>query len=645
MGEVFLARNKEDGTTVAVKVGKDGPDHTGIKSQLAEIAARDRLPDEGHENLVRAYGFCDRSPGCPIFLEACNGGDLFEAAVDGHRMENVEVLGLVQHVVSALDFLHGHGIIHCDVKAENILLQANGNGGYTPKLTDFGGAMGESKFRGVSVRSIAIWKQVSPAGEDRQGGGTLGYTAPEVIFGTRPAHRSQDAWAVGHMLLIVLTKRRYRASNMFKHGRLLSEGDHEMRATMTRLGEGRMFERYLTFRNMRDFSAREILLSKDMFDEDLTRLPEVFGGIRQLLHLEPAKRPPMAVVHGWLGLVITALNADTMEKGGSSPGHTVPGSSNKADLPKARENTPPSTGTRTEARPVVAQYFPTIVAKGEGKASLPRPPDSPVVRTKNEPHLRPPPGFSSIGGKVDPCIPPTLVEGAAEIREGRAAPLSLAKESTGATVGGAENEARIPTATAPHGGEIESCPSTTSTVAETEGVVSLASRLDNLRDLRLQDGDVPAAARQAGGQPVMAMRLAGGEVLAAAEAAGQAGQRASDNSRVYCNGVDGCARPRTAVLGMAFPSAIRQYDVTPRTSDVAFCGIGQQQQHVAPTKGMQGRSNSRVFQATNAAIPPQQYHRGAPPSYPRGYRGAAVYYPVGWGVYPWQWQGRPVGAW
>lgn len=42
---------------------------------------------------MKAYGFCDRAPGCPIFLEACNGGDLFEAAVDGYLMKNVEILG------------------------------------------------------------------------------------------------------------------------------------------------------------------------------------------------------------------------------------------------------------------------------------------------------------------------------------------------------------------------------------------------------------------------------------------------------------------------------------------------------------------------------------------------------------------------
>lgn len=63
----------------------------------------------------------------------------------------VTIFRLVQDVVSALDFLHEHGVVHCDVKSENILLQANGKGGYTPKLTDFGGAMGEC------VRGLTVW--------------------------------------------------------------------------------------------------------------------------------------------------------------------------------------------------------------------------------------------------------------------------------------------------------------------------------------------------------------------------------------------------------------------------------------------------------------------------------------------------------
>lgn len=65
------------------------------------------------------------------------------ATTASFNAENRSISSLVRDVVSALDFLHEHGIVHCDVKPENILLQANNKGGYTPKLTDFGGAMGE----------------------------------------------------------------------------------------------------------------------------------------------------------------------------------------------------------------------------------------------------------------------------------------------------------------------------------------------------------------------------------------------------------------------------------------------------------------------------------------------------------------------
>ena len=47
------------------------------------------LPAGGHENLVKSFGFCDETPGCPIFLELC-GGDLFDAAVEGNFFSVIE---------------------------------------------------------------------------------------------------------------------------------------------------------------------------------------------------------------------------------------------------------------------------------------------------------------------------------------------------------------------------------------------------------------------------------------------------------------------------------------------------------------------------------------------------------------------------
>lgn len=50
----------------------------------------------------------------------------------------------VQDVATGLEFMHRNGIIHCDVKPENVLLQGDGLGGYTAKVADLGGAMGKN---------------------------------------------------------------------------------------------------------------------------------------------------------------------------------------------------------------------------------------------------------------------------------------------------------------------------------------------------------------------------------------------------------------------------------------------------------------------------------------------------------------------
>ena len=128
---------REQSTTFCSVVGKPTstrgrrPPVSGKHSTVFPSASYSRLLIPSHAQTLPVVT-TTTPPGDAASAARNNGNDFFHPS-------------LVQDVVSGLEFLHEHGIVHCDVKAENILLQANGNGGYTPKLTDFGGAMGEEQ--------------------------------------------------------------------------------------------------------------------------------------------------------------------------------------------------------------------------------------------------------------------------------------------------------------------------------------------------------------------------------------------------------------------------------------------------------------------------------------------------------------------
>lgn len=102
-----------------------------------------------------------------------------------------EILSLFQRLCDTLAFLHSTGIVHCDLKPANIVLQ----GPADPVLMDFGLV---TYARGAVEREA-----LSPVGGPR---GTLAYVAPEIIRGLVPDPRA-DFYAVGCMLYEAVTGR------------------------------------------------------------------------------------------------------------------------------------------------------------------------------------------------------------------------------------------------------------------------------------------------------------------------------------------------------------------------------------------------------------------------------------------------------
>ncbi|XP_076874720.1 uncharacterized protein LOC143525090 [Brachyhypopomus gauderio] len=120
-------------------------------------------------------------------LELCSGGDLMERICERKRLDERDVRRYTRHILSAVDHLHTHGIVHRDLKIENFLLDEHNN----IKIVDFGLS---NTLRADSLSAELLSTQC----------GSPAYAAPELL-----AHKKYgpkvDVWSVGVSVFAMLT--------------------------------------------------------------------------------------------------------------------------------------------------------------------------------------------------------------------------------------------------------------------------------------------------------------------------------------------------------------------------------------------------------------------------------------------------------
>ncbi len=137
-----------------------------------------------HPNIAALYDFQDINGQLCIFMEFVDG-ECLDELIERNFFAVEDALEVFQSIVEAVSFTHSNGIIHRDIKSQNIKLTAGG----VPKLLDFGIAKGEAS-----------------SNLTREGGviGTPNYIAPEQLDGEQ-ASPTTDIWALGILLYELLT--------------------------------------------------------------------------------------------------------------------------------------------------------------------------------------------------------------------------------------------------------------------------------------------------------------------------------------------------------------------------------------------------------------------------------------------------------
>ncbi|KAF3764567.1 kinase-like protein [Cryphonectria parasitica EP155] len=216
-GKVKLGWKQEGGVQVAIKLIKK--DQLGSNpSRMAKIMREVHILKQlTHPNIVRLHKMEESERHYGIVLEYASGGELFDYILNHRYLKDNAARRLFAQLVSGVGYLHKKGIVHRDLKLENLLLDRNRN----IIITDFGFAntfdpteeLSEEEENNLSDREFVKrmgLNQVKPNGL-RKGDlmqtscGSPCYAAPElVVSDSLYTGRKVDVWSCGVILYAML---------------------------------------------------------------------------------------------------------------------------------------------------------------------------------------------------------------------------------------------------------------------------------------------------------------------------------------------------------------------------------------------------------------------------------------------------------
>lgn len=136
-GDVYVARHERLGSEVAVKVLH--PSLAGNAQALARLRREaDIMSAVRHPHIVQILDFNVTEHGVPfLVMELLTGRPLTEGAVSGTPIEPRAALHIIDQIAQALAAAHTHGIVHLDLKPDNVILVPTDGRDDFVKVIDF----------------------------------------------------------------------------------------------------------------------------------------------------------------------------------------------------------------------------------------------------------------------------------------------------------------------------------------------------------------------------------------------------------------------------------------------------------------------------------------------------------------------------
>lgn len=187
-----MAHSLALGVNVAIKLIRPGKGDPDLASRMAREAQASATL--GHPAIVRVYDHGATEAGDPFLVMELVEGETLAALLDReHKLVPTEAIRLLLPVVDGLRCAHERGIIHRDIKPDNVLIAHDALGRAQPKLLDFG---------------IAKLEHQSNVSRLTQVGDVLGspeFMSPEQARGAADIDARSDVWGLSVVLYEMLT--------------------------------------------------------------------------------------------------------------------------------------------------------------------------------------------------------------------------------------------------------------------------------------------------------------------------------------------------------------------------------------------------------------------------------------------------------